>query len=107
MTTKFDFCMMHLKTAAEDASQKKGTFPYKQVGKIVGSGLAGLGTGYAAGHITGRVLGRITGKEHSAALAKKIAPIAGTVLGIAYPMWKAREQKELSNAVESARNKAQ
>ena len=104
MTTKFDRCLFHLKVAAENPDQKKGTFPYKQVGKIVGSGLLGLGTGYAAGHLTGRALGKITGKANSGAVARKIAPVAGTILGVAYPMWKSHEQEELRNAVESARN---
>jgi hypothetical protein len=103
---KFLYCLEKL---AEDG---KGPGFFKgyalPAAKVIGSGLAGLGAGYAVGAGLGKgiehVVGRVGGNPADA--ARKIAPVAGTALGVLYPMWKAREQQEILNAIQRARDQA-
>lgn len=92
--------------AAEEDKKPKGKFPFKQVAKIVGGGLAGYGSGMVAGQLAGKAIGKVVGPKSAGDVARKIAPVAGSAIGVAYPMWKAREMKELSDAVENSRNRS-
>ena len=99
--TKFEYCLQHVKLAAEKEPER-GKFPFKQVAKIIGGGLAGYGLGHVLGHVAGEGAGRVMGNKYE--VARKVAPVAGSLLGVAYPMWKAKEQKEIADAIQSARN---
>lgn len=98
MTTKFEFCITKL---AEEEPQKSR---WLQGAKIVGGGLLGMGLGHLAGVGTGKAIEHFVDRAggNSANVAQKLLPIAGGALGVLYPMWKAREQQELKDAIQSS-----
>lgn len=79
-----------------------------EAAKVIGSGLAGFGLGHLAGAGAGKLVEHFTGRKggNPADMARKIVPIAGGLMGVVYPMWKAHEQKAVHDAVESAHNQS-
>jgi hypothetical protein len=118
MKDKFDCCLDYLSKEAEfsppavdpSAATPQQTpppkSPYWEGAKVLGSSLAGFGLGQVAGALAGRGIEHITKRQGGdpVELARKIGPIVGTAAGILYPIWRAREQRDISNAVESARD---
>jgi hypothetical protein len=110
--TKFDYCLSHLSKEAEDPSvppveeQPKKKSPYWEGAKMLGSSLAGFGLGQIAGVGIGKGIEYVTKRQggDSVDIARKIAPAVGAAAGIIYPMWRSREQKAISDAVQSARD---
>lgn len=90
---------------APDAPPEKKS-PLWEGAKVVGTSLAGFGLGQLAGAGIGRLVERGARSRgiDPVSVAQTAAPIVGGAAGILYPMWRAREQKELTNAVESARD---
>lgn len=80
--------------------------PYLEGAKVLGSSLAGFGLGQLAGAGIGKGIEHFTQRSGGdpVRIAAKVAPIVGTAAGVIYPMWRAREQKEITDAVESARD---
>lgn len=111
MTTKFDYCLLHLSKEAEHApghveESAPRKSPFWEGAKVVGSSLAGFGLGHLAGAGIGRGLEWMTNRQGGDPVrtAQTIAPLVGAAAGVIYPIWRAREQQELTNAVESARD---
>lgn len=114
MTTKFVLCLDYLCKEAEDLPDpqtpavepppKKN--PFWEGTKVVGSGLLGLAAGMGAGALAGKGIEYVTKRQGGdpVEIARKVGPIVGTAAGFLYPMWRAREAQEVTNAVESARD---
>src|SRR5262245_5415468 len=121
MTGKFASCLGYLCKEAEDLPEPAPAVvmepppkrsPFVEGAKVLGTSLAGFGLGPAGGRgpVAGALVGR--GIEHvtkrqggdPVEIARKVGPIVGTAAGLLYPIWRAREQRMLSDAVESARD---
>lgn len=90
----------------EEGAEVAPKSPFREGAKVLGSSLAGFGLGHVAGALAGRGIEAVTKHQGGdpAEVARKIAPLVGTAAGFIYPMWRAREQQEITNAVESARD---
>jgi hypothetical protein len=115
MKTKFDVCMGYLLKEAEvpptevpvqpeEPYKKKN--PYLEGAKVLGSSLAGFGLGQLAGAGIGKGIEYVTHRQGGdpVHVAAKVAPIVGTAAGFIYPLWRAREQQEITDAIEGARD---
>jgi hypothetical protein len=117
MMTKFAHCLDYLCKEAEEPvvppapAAPPGELPPKKSpwwegAKVLGSSLAGFGLGQIGGALAGRGIEYVTKRQGGdpVEMAKKVGPIVGAAAGFLYPMWRAREQQEITNAVESARD---
>ena len=98
-------------THFQDPEPPEGAPPEKKSplwegAKTIGTSLAGFGLGQLAGAGIGALAERGAKARgvDPAAIAQTAAPLIGGAAVILYPMWRAREQKELTNAVEGARD---
>ena len=106
--TPFEVCLGYLCKEAEEAAESKKKRPWVEGAKVMGKSLAGLGLGYVAGAGAGKLMEKVTKGRggNPEDLARKVAPLAGGAAGLIYPIWKAREKKEIQDAVESAHNQS-
>jgi hypothetical protein len=88
-----------------DAPPEKKS-PLWEGAKVLGTSMAGFGLGQLAGAGLGHFVGHGANKAgvDPLLIAQKVAPVAGAAAGVLYPMWKSREQKEITDAVEGARD---
>lgn len=88
------------KIAEEEKKPSKGW----QLAKILGSGALGFGVGTAAGMGTGYIADKIyekaTGNKIPKPLVLGAAPLLGGAAGIAYSVYKAKEQEAMRRALE-------
>lgn len=81
----------------------------KHVAKTIGSGLLGLagGTlaGYGAGALANKGYELIQGHPVPGSLLAPTASVLGGAGGLAYALWKAKEQEELKRAFEGGQNR--
>lgn len=88
-----------------DAEEQYPKNPVRHGALTVGAGLAGMGLGTLAGYGGSELLSKafkgLTGKKIPTAALHVPASIAGAGLGLAYQLYKAKEQEELHRAVES------
>lgn len=102
---KFGHCFDHLIKEAEEDSGKK----YLNVLKHVGSGMLGFGLGTAAGKGAGHLLGKLdrSGPVPGGNIVRYVGPAAGAGLGLAYSLWKQKEQEEINRALQGSNNSAE
>jgi ABC-type nitrate/sulfonate/bicarbonate transport system permease component len=83
--------------------------PGRDVVRSVGAGLLGFGVGTAAGLGTGyladKAWQKATGKKIPSSAIAVAAPLLGTASGIAYAMYKAKEQEAIRRALENSSDK--
>lgn len=76
----------------------------------VGKGLLGFGAGsaggYAIGHLANAVFEKTTGKELTPQLLVPAASLVGAGLGMAYSLYKSKENEELQRAFQAHRDNA-
>lgn len=96
-----EFC----KIAEESKKQKS---PYFETAKVLGAGALGMGTGIAVGlggaHLADHLSQRGFGKPIPKGAILIGAPLLGTASGIAYSVYKAREQEAVQRALENSAN---
>src|SRR5262245_45740761 len=110
MTGKFASCLGYLCKAAEDLPEPAPAVvmeppptrsPFVEGAKVLGPSLAGFGLGQVAGALVGRGIEHVTKRQGGdpVEIARKVGPIVGTAAGLLYPIWRARDQRMLSDAV--------
>jgi hypothetical protein len=93
-------------TAADPGAPLPKKSPLLAGAKVLGTSLAGFGLGQLAGVGIGKGIEAVTRRQGGdpVEIARKVAPIVGTAAGIIYPIWRGREQKGISDAVQGARD---
>mgnify|MGYP001201137549 CR=1 FL=1 len=78
--------------------------------KVVGKGVLGFGVGTAAGYglaeLGNKVFQASTGKSLPSNLLVPAAGLVGAGLGLAYSMYKSKEQEELHDALKTHKHKS-
>ena len=101
MNDPFAHCLDYLcKLAEEPPAAAPAPSPYRRLPGIIAGSALGLTAGYGAGALIGQGLERLGGKAGVPAgnIARVVSPIAGTVGGVLYPLWKQREQELIRGA---------
>lgn len=92
------------KIASEEGEEKKPSAAWNTA-KVVGAGTLGFGLGTAGGLLAGHGMNKAyqmaTGKEIPMGAINVAAPLLGTASGIAYAVYKAREQEAIRRALEN------
>ncbi len=92
------------------AEAKPIVSPKTHMVKTVAQGLAGLGVGTFAGYGLGEVMNRVykgvEGKNIPHGALLPAASVLGGAMGLAYSLYKAKEQQELARAFEAIQKRA-